>query len=170
MSKAIKVIAILALIVTIAGALVVLYGVNTLVPQAVQVSVAATPAAQAQDTFDAVMDQVAQGTFHGRILSETGGVTADQAAFLTYTVRLHNKGFFPAEWISVACAPREDVSSDTRDLLQLDNYGANVLAGGSQGDIAATVLTTIDPQKTAALLEVTCYVLGEKKVFQVDVD
>jgi len=80
-SKAIKVIAILALIVTIAGALVVLYGVNTLVPQAVQVSVAATPAAQAQDTFDAVMDQVAQGTFHGRILSETGGVTADQAAF-----------------------------------------------------------------------------------------
>ena len=170
MRTAVKMIAIAALLVTIAGALVVLYGVNTLVPQVVQVSVEATPALQAQDTFDAVMAQVAQGTFSGRILSEPEGITAEDATFLTYTVRLQHKGFFPAEWISIACAPREDVSSDTRDVLQLDNYGANVLAGGSQGDLSATVLTTIDPSQTTSLLEISCHVLGEKKTIQVDVE
>ena len=170
MNKAIRILAIAALLVTIAGAAAVLYAINNLVPSLVQVSTAVTPAAQVEDTFDAIMAQVAEGTFAGRLLGEGMDVSAEEANFVTYTVRLKNKGFFPAEWISIQAAPREDVSAGTRDFLQTDQYGANVLAAGAEGDIAATVLTTIDPTNTYTILEVSCHVLGEKKTFNVTVD
>ena len=52
MRKALKIAAIAALLVTVAGAGVLLYAMNTLSPQVVQMSVLVTPAAQAQDVFD----------------------------------------------------------------------------------------------------------------------
>ena len=170
MNKAIRILAIAALLITIAGAGAVLYAVNHLVPSFVQVGVTVTPAVQVEDTFDEIMAQVEEGTFAGRLLTESVDVSAAEASFLTYTVRLKNKGFFPAEWISIQAAPREDVSAGTRDFLQTDQYGANVLAAGAEGDIAATVLTTIDPANTYTILEVSCHVLGEKKTLSVTVD
>ena len=62
MYKAMKVLAIAALIITIAGAGAVLYGVNTLEPVVEQTSVQITPAAQAQDIFDSAL-AVAQYCF-----------------------------------------------------------------------------------------------------------
>ena len=170
MNKAIKILAILVLLATIAGACAVLYGVNNLVPEVVQVTVTATPAADAADTFDAMIAQVSEGTFGGRILLGGEDIAAEDAVFLTYTVRLKNKGFFPAEWISLQAPAREDVSAGTHDILQTDQYGANVLAAGAEGDIAATVLTTIDAANTYTVLEGSCYVLGEKKTFAIPVD
>lgn len=170
MNKAIKILAIAALLVTIAGAGAVLYGVNTLVPQVVSVTTTVTPAVQAEDTFRAVMAQAEEGTFAGRMLLGGQDVSAEEASFITYTVRLKNRGFFPAEWISVEAASREDVSAGTHDILQTDQYGANVLAAGAEGDIAATVLTTIDPANTYTNLQISCYVLGENKTFSVTVE
>lgn len=169
MNKVIRILAIAALLATIAGACAVLYGVNTLVPEVVQVTVTATPAAQVRDTFDAIMAQTKAGTFAGRMLLGGEDIAAEDAAFLTYTVRLKNRGFFPAEWISLQAPAREDVNAGTHDILQTDQYGANVLAAGSEGDIAATVLTTIDAANTYTVLEGSCYVLGEKKTFSVAV-
>ena len=64
MSKFMKILAIVVLLVTIAGAGVVLYGLNTLSPQVVQTSVAATPAADAENTFDSLVSQLEkQGLF-----------------------------------------------------------------------------------------------------------
>ena len=57
--------AIAALLVTVTGAGVVLYGLSTMEPRVVQVSVTATPAQQAQETFDAVLAQLDDGTFAG---------------------------------------------------------------------------------------------------------
>ena len=168
MSKAIRILAIAVLVATIAGAGAVLYGINTLVPAAVQTTMTAIPAAQAQQTLEDTLSQVAQGTFAGHVFAPAEGLSAEDASFVTVNVRLRNRGFFPAEWIALSVIPREDVTADARDVLQLDNYGANVLPAGSEGDISATVLTTIG-RELPLTLEVSCYVLGEKHTFRVAV-
>ena len=156
MYKLMKVLAIAMLIVTIAGAGAVLYGINTLVPVIEQTQVNATPAAQAQEIFDSAMAQVNNAAFTGRIFAQPGALESDECTFLTYTVRLRNKGFFPAEWVSLDIVPAEG------DVLQLDNVQANVLASGSQGDIAATILHTGDAAQTQRSFVVNCYVFGRK--------
>lgn len=160
MYKAMKVLAIVALLVTIAGAGLVLYGINTLTPVIEQIHVAVTPAVQAQEIFDGVLSQVRDGTFAGRIYGDTAGLQAQGCTFVTYSVRLHNKGFFPAEWISLIIQPVQ--GAEAHDLLQLDNSGGNVLAARSQGDIAATVLTAGDAAVTQRDFEIACYVLGRQ--------
>ncbi|MBE5799003.1 MAG: hypothetical protein E7321_03530 [Clostridiales bacterium] len=156
MYKMMKVLAIVVLIVTIAGAGAVLYGINTLSPVVEQVSMAVTPAAQAQDIFDSALAQVSRGTFTGRVFAQPGTLNAQDCAFVTCTVRLANKGFFPAEWVSL------DVQPVQGDVLQLDNVQANVLASGSRGDIAATILHTGDGAQTPRTYTINCYVFGRK--------
>lgn len=156
MYKAMKVLAITALIITIAGAGAVLYGINTLEPVVEQTSVQITPAAQAQDIFDSVLAQVSSGTFTGRTFAQPGMLNSMDCTFVTYTVRLANKGFFPAEWVSLNVQPAEG------DVLQLDNVQANVLSRGSRGDISATVLHVGDASHTQRNYIVECYVFGRK--------
>lgn len=156
MYKAMKALAIVVLIVTIIGAGAALYGIKTIAPVVEQVSVLATPAQQAQDIFDGVLAQVENETFTGRVFSGTQGISAQDCTFVTYTVRLANRGFFPAEWVSVQIVPAQG------DVLQLDNVQANVLASGSRGDIAATILHAGDAADTQRAYEITCYVFGRK--------
>lgn len=151
-----KVLAIVVLIVTIAGAGTVLYGLNTLSPVVELAQANATPASQAQDIFDGVMGQVNHATFTGRVFAQPGALNSEDCTFLTYTVRLRNRGFFPAEWISLDVTPIEG------DVLQLDNVQANVLGAGSRGDIAATILHAGDASQTQRAFTVTCYVFGRK--------
>ena len=162
MSKFMKILAIVVLLVTIAGAGVVLYGLNTLSPQVVQTSVAATPAADAENTFDSLVSQLENGTFGGKICGETGDLRMEDCTFLTYTVRLKNKGFFPAEWISP-----ELTEAAQNDVLILPDDSRHVLAAGSMGDIQVTVLNRTNQPDTARTLRVTCYVFGQKIVFDV---
>lgn len=156
MGKVMKALAILVLLVTIAGAGAVLYGLNTLAPVVEQATVLVTPAEQAQPVFDQAMEQLRDETFTGRVYAQADGVSAQDCAFLTYTVRLTNKGFFPAEWLSLEVVPVEG------DLLRLDNYSANVLAAGSSGDLSATILHAGSADDTRREFSVTCYVFGQK--------
>ena len=156
MHKAMKGLAIAALIVTIIGAGALLYAINTLEPVVEQSSVAVIPASQAQDVFDTALSQVRSETFTGRVFGDASGLAAQDCSFLTYTVRLRNRGFFPAEWITLDVQPVEG------DVLQLDNVQANVLASGVQGDIAATVLHAGDASATQRTFTVNCYVFGRK--------
>ena len=156
MGKIMKALAITALIATIAGALAVLYALNTMTPVIEQATLLVTPAQQAQDIFDGVLAQVGSGTFTGRIFAQPGQLDSQKCTFVTYTVRLSNKGFFPAEWISL------DVTPVQGDVLQLDNVQANVLSGGSTGDIAATILHAGDTAQTQRSYTIHCYVLGQK--------
>ena len=160
MYKAMRVTAIVVLIVTIVGAGAVLYGINTLAPVIEQTSVLVTPAAQAQDIFDQAVAQVQSETFTGRVFSGVSGLHAQDCSFLTVTVRLTNRGFFPAEWIAL------DIMPEDGDVLQLDNVQANVLPSGSQGDIAATVLHAGSAEDTQRALTVSCYVFGRKITLQ----
>ena len=155
-----KILAILALVATIAGAGAVLYGINTLRPQVVQTAASETRAQDAADTFAALVSQLENNTFGGKIFGGTGDLRAEECTFVTYTVRLKNRGFFPAEWISMELLePAEgDVLADSR----------HALPAGSMGDMQLTVLRRTDAQTGAArVLRVTCYVFGRKIVFDV---
>ena len=159
-----RILAIVVLLATIAGAGVVLYGLNTLTPKVVQTSVVVTPATSAADPFDSIISQLENGTFGGKICGDTADLRAEDCAFLTYTVRLQNKGFFPAEWISLELT---DAAQD--DVLILPDDSRHVLAAGSMGDIQMTVLNRTNQPDTARTLRVTCYVFGQKIVFDVRV-
>ena len=158
MAKAMKVLAIVVLLVTIAGAGVLLFAVNHLSPAISQVGVMITPAQDAQEIFEATIAQLENETFTGRVFADTVGLSAEESTFLTYTVRLENKGLFPVEWVSLDIHPAQE------DICQLDNYSANVLGSRMQGDIAATMLTRGDGTGTQCAYTVTCYTLGRKMV------
>ena len=160
MYKAMRVLAIVVLIVTIAGAGAVLYGINTLAPVVEQTSMLVTPAAQAQEIFDQAVAQVRDGTFTGRVFGDAAGLNAQNCTFLTVNVRLANRGFFPAEWIALQVQPAEG------DVLQLDNVQANVLASGHQGDVSATVLHAGGAENAQRAFTVSCYVFGRKITLQ----
>ena len=167
MNRFLKILAIVVLIVTIAGAGAVLYGMTMFEPQVESVSVVATPATEAQVTFDALMQQVSLGTFAGTQFASADGLNAEGCTFLTYTVRLKNRGFFPAEWIMLNVEPRQSEDGRNRDVLQLADERAHVLSANSQGDLAATILHAGDAGDTARDLRAICYVFGQKVEFSV---
>ena len=155
-----KILAIFALVATIAGAGAVLYGINTLRPQVVQTAASETRAQDAADTFAALVSQLENNTFGGKIFGGTGDLRAEECAFVTYTVRLKNRGFFPAEWISM-----ELLEPAEGDVLALPDDSRHALPAGS---MQLTVLRRTDAQTGAArVLRVTCYVFGRKIVFDV---
>lgn len=162
MSKTLKILSITMLAVTVVGAAAVLYGINTLAPQVVQVSCTVTPAADAQDVFDETLEQIAQGLFAGKVYGDPLSLDARTSSFVTYTVRLRNRGFFPAEWISLAAQPL--TAEGGQDILVLDNGGANVLPSGAQGDLSLTLLTTLEEPLASRTIEVSCYVFGRKQI------
>lgn len=162
MSRVLKGLALAALLITVLGAGAVLYGLTTFEPQAEVVSVTATPATDAQETFDALLEQLDLGTFAGTQFASAEGLEAEDCTFLTYVVRLRNRGFFPAEWLSLSVIPQQDETG--MDMLQISDSGAYVLAQGSEGDMSATILRAGDAANQSRGLELTCYVFGQKVV------
>ena len=161
MNAIMKGLAIVALLVTVLGAGVVLYGLQTMTPQVEQAVVAATAATDAQDVFDDALRRIENRTFTGRVIADAGDLSAQEAEFVTYTVRLRNRGFFPAEWITLTVVPGDD------DILQLPDESAHVLTAGSRGDLSATILRAGGAGDTARELELVCYVLGRCIAFTV---
>lgn len=164
MNKVMKALAIFALLATVAGACAVLYGLNTMTPQVQQVARVATPAAQAQEVFDGVLRALDEQTFTGRVYGETDGLSAQDCTFLTYTARLSNRGFFPAEWIEMTVVP----AGRETDVLELPADSGCVLPAGGVGDLSTTLLVRGDGQDARHTLEVSCYVFGRKITFQVE--
>ena len=159
MNAIMKGLAIAALLVTVLGAGVVLYGLQTMTPQVEMAVAAVTPASDAQDVFDDALRRIENRTFTGRVIADASGLSAEDAAFVTYTVRLNNRGFFPAEWITLTVVPGDG------DILQLPDESAHVLTAGSRGDLSATILRAGDAGDTARELELVCYVLGRRVAF-----
>lgn len=162
MSRVLKGLAIAMLLITVIGAGAVLYGLSTFEPRVEQVLVTATPAAQARETFDAVLAQLDNETFAGTRFASADGLDAQSCTFLTYTVRLKNRGFFPAEWVSMAVRPESSADGASRDVLQLGGDGAYVLSPGGSGDLSATILRTGDASNTTREIALTCYVFGQR--------
>ena len=161
MRKGLTILAIIMLAVTVVAAGVMLYGIRTMTPQIVSVTSTVTAAAQEAATFDAVRAQVDDGLFGGKVFAQEGISDAEACSFVTYTVRLENKGFFPVEWLSLDVTPLEG------DILQLENASANVLLSGTQGDVHVTMLTTLEPAQRERTITLECYVFGRKKTVRV---
>ena len=161
MRKVLTILAIIMLAVTVAAAGVMLYGIRTMTPQVISVTTIAAPAAQAADAYDTVRAQMDDGLFGGRLFAPEGIPEAEACSFVTYTVRLENKGFFPVEWISLDVTPLEG------DILQLENASANVLLSGTQGDVHVTILTALEPAQRERSITLECYVFGRKKTIRV---
>lgn len=164
MNKLLKILAIAMLAVTLVGACSVLYGVNTLTPRIVQVQTSLTPATEAEETLGQALSSIDNGLFDGTVYGGLSGLSANGATFVTYTLRLENKGFFPAEWISL------DVMPLVGDVLELGGDSANVLAPGTQGDIAVTLLTTLEQAQQPREIVMICYVFGRKQTARVQVN
>lgn len=79
MGRFMKILAILALVATIAGAGAALYGINTLAPQVVQTAANVTEAQSVADTFDDMVTRLENGTFGGRIFGGTDDLRAEDA-------------------------------------------------------------------------------------------
>lgn len=162
MNKVLKGLAIAVLLLTVIGAGAVLYGINTLKLEVEQVSVTQMPAVEQQGVFDEIVRQLEENTFAGVLLTEnTSNLRAEDCTFLTYTVRFQNKGFFPAEWISLEVQP-----SDGAEILTLADNSAHVLPAGSRGDLSVTLLCR-NGEKTERKLKTTFYVFGHQIVFDV---
>ncbi len=167
MRKTLNILAIVILAVTVIGAATVLYGMNALEPQVISAVSTVTPAANAQAAFDQALSDAARGVFAGEVFADPLALKAGDCWFVTYTVRLKNRGFFPAEWIALKVQP---VSSEAgQDILVLENAGANVLPAGTEGDMAVTLLTTISDPQPNRTLELTCYVFGRKQTVYIQV-
>ena len=167
MNRAIKALAIVMLAVTLAAAGAVLYGALNLAPKVVEAVWAVMPAEQAQETFDSLKQAAAEGVLSGKVYGDVTRLDAADCAFVTYTVRVKNAGFLPAEWIALELQPV--AYEGGQDMLVLDNGGANVLPAGSQGDIAVTLLTTITGEQPPRAINLTCYVFGRKQTVAVNV-
>lgn len=103
-----------------------------------------TEAQSVADTFDDMVTRLENGTFGGRIFGGTDDLRAEDCAFVTYTVRMQNKGFFPAEWISMELVEPKD-----GDVLALPDDSRHALAAGSVGDMQLTVLRRTDEEEQA---------------------
>lgn len=144
MGRFMKILAILALVATIAGAGAVLYGINTLAPQVVQTAANVTEAQSVADTFDDMVTRLENGTFGGRIFGGTDDLRAEDCAFVTYTVRLQNKGFSRRNGF-----PWSLVEPKDGDVLALPDDSRHALAAGSVGDMQLTVLRRTDEEEQA---------------------
>ena len=165
MGKLMRGLAIAVLLATVAGAFGVLYGMKTFSPQVDHVTVDLLPAEQAPKAFEEIRRQLEAGTYAGKVFPSqqgTDNLNAEDCTFVTYTVRLANKGFFPAEWIAMQVLP-----ADGTEVLMLPDDGAHVLNTRTTGDLSATMLCREGGEETPRRLEVSCYVFGRKIVFQV---
>jgi len=106
------------------------------------------------DQFEQIKTQVAQNAFHGTLFQTNIALgTADQYAFITYTLRLSNQCLVPVDMVEVQVVP------DPGDLLQIGDLEVHSLDAKSQGDITATILTTKESNSIRELI-VTYYVWG----------
>ncbi len=106
------------------------------------------------DTFNGLKEGIAAESFVGTLFQvkpELGDPAAYQ--FYTYTVRLQNGTFLPAEVVELQVTPMD------ADVLQIGDTVRHDLAARSTGDFSATILTTKEMHNVREL-KVTWYIWG----------
>ena len=148
-----KVAAILMLVVCLAA----LGGVGWLYLSAsievAPVEVIATDALSQADYYALLKDQVEKDSFVGTRFSSEPLTAPENDMFYTYTVRVTNRTFRPAEVIELQVTP---VSGD---LLQIGDTEEHSLSSGRSLDLSATILTGKQGHNVRELT-VTWYIWG----------
>jgi len=102
------------------------------------VSCIASDAVSEADTFNSLKSGLKNGTFTGTRFTPEEPGTADQYQFLTYTVRLDNHSFLPAEVIEIHLTPMQG------DVLQVGDPVQHDLRSGQAADLSTMILTARD--------------------------
>ena len=149
-----KILAILALIVTIAAAGAVLYALETRFPEVQVVYAKHEPAEDNRDHFDVFAAALAESTYGGRIFTEETVLDEKECNFLQCTLRLTNRCLFPMEWIQVELEPGE------ADILESRDENAHVLGAGASGDMSLEFLTGCNTFPVERTVKVIYYLIG----------
>lgn len=115
--------------------------------------VTAMEATDQQALFDELQARTEKGTLIGTPFTAAAFPKASDCLFYTYTVRLRNNCFLPADLVELQVTP---ISGD---VLQIGDTEAHVLDGRSTGEIRATILTDRNLRNVRELT-VTCYFWG----------
>ncbi len=114
----------------------------------------ATDALDMGDTFAGVKAAVAGETFTGTLFQTAPEIgEAEAYQFYTYTVRLQNASFLPAEVVEIQVTPMDS------DVLQMPDDTRHDLPARQTGDFSAAILTTKDMHNVREL-KVTWYIWG----------
>lgn len=121
--------------------------------QIVGVAASLTPATEALGTYELVTGQMREGSFYGTVYQELEFTYPESYTFVSFTVRMRNRGLLPMDWIRIEVAPEEN------DILQLAADRTPSLAGGSTADFSTALLcrSGADADRKITL---TYYVLG----------
>lgn len=139
------------------------YGVYGLQIQTGECSVIVTPATQATEQFEALRAGMDNESLTDRVFIKEALGNPEEYVFITYTLRVKNVGFIPAEWIELVVTPAEG------DVLEMDGSSAQVLGAMSEGDLKAVVLRRGDGSDTARSAQVTYYALGRPYAIDVTI-
>ena len=118
------------------------------------VGVIAVEAATQPELFSQLRQQVESGSVLGTAYtSQTWLDGAENYQFYTYTLRLRNDCFVPADMIEVQVTPMDG------DVLQIGDYSVKQLTARTTGDLQVTILTAIGMHPVREL-NVSYYVWG----------
>lgn len=98
----------------------------------------ATDAVDQAAYFDQLKERVENESFIGTRFSRTPLTTPEDFQFYTYTVRVNNRSFLPAEMVEIQVTPMGS------DLLQIGDTIACNAEAGKATELSATILTTKD--------------------------
>lgn len=115
--------------------------------------VVAADAVDQPDYFASLQAGLQNGTFMGtRFVSDTPK-NAEDCVFYTYTVRLKNNCFLPAEVVELQVTPRDG------DMLQIGVQEEKSIPARGRGELSATILTKKGGHNVREL-KITCYFWG----------
>ncbi|MBQ8092985.1 MAG: hypothetical protein IJ242_05345 [Clostridia bacterium] len=149
-----KGIAILALIVTICAGGLVLYVLETRVPEIQVIASGTLPAQEDENTFRYLAQALQNGTYQGRVFSDETQISADSCTFLAASFRLKNRCLLPMEWIQVDAEPVDG------DILELRDEKPHLLNARSEGDLTVNILTHNGTFPAERNIAVSYYILG----------
>lgn len=130
------------------------YGVYGLQMQVGEMTAVVTPATSAAEQFEALRAAMDNDSLTGRVYQKEALGNPEDYVFVTYTVRVKNVGFIPAEWIELVITP------GAGDILEMDISDAQVLGARSEGDLKAVILQKGDGSDTARAAQVQYYAFG----------
>ncbi|MEG0766563.1 MAG: hypothetical protein RR482_02505 [Clostridia bacterium] len=125
------------------------------------VRVEVMPAQEQRTLYDTTRNAISLDSFTGVQFQKSDLLMPESYQWMTYTVRLSNKGVLPAEWLRIEVRP------DASDVLQLGEERGFTLAAGGKGDLRGTMLTRVGA-KQARMLHITYYVMG--RAYSLDID
>ena len=107
------------------------------------------------ETYSHIERQIEEGFFSGKLYADPPLPGASEAAFLTLTVRMNNRGLLDQDWIEIHVTPKEG------DIALLAQERTPTLAANTRADFSVTLLARpgLDEKRE---LRVSYYVLGRK--------